>query len=283
MIVDYAPGRAWCALTPHALAVFAPDTGADAVVAARNLLAAERDSRSLAEAVAAMPGAFVLVTAERGITLLHRFRSLPARLDGPDLSAGAYAADAAQPVEGGVLELGLLSALSAGVVPVAEGVVRAAAVRMRLDAAGDPPGLIARAADVDPAPATDELPVFRSAPGEQLASARPELVLQSGERIPLDRGVLIGRRPHTDRVDGSRPPRLVTVGSLGTMISRTHVRVEANAEGVVATDLHSTNGTSVARPGTLTQRLQPGVPARLHDGDILNLGDGVAITVSLGA
>ena len=37
--IEYASGRAWCAVTPHAVAVFGPETPTDAVLEARTLLA----------------------------------------------------------------------------------------------------------------------------------------------------------------------------------------------------------------------------------------------------
>lgn len=281
--IEYASGRAWCAVTPHAVAVFGPETPTDAVLEARTLLAQGGDPHALAGAVGSMPGAFALLNEDCGTTLLWRFRRVPARLDDLVLAPANAPGAAPQPLDGGAVELGLLDALTASALPVREGIVRVAALRARLRSGSETPGLIARAADVDPAPPTDELPVFGAEPGRTSGAPQPALVLQSGERIPLDRGAVIGRRPQSERTDAGRPPRLVTVGSLGTMISRTHLRVDAGQDGVTATDLKSTNGTSVARPGTLTQRLQPGIPARLHDGDILNLGDGVAITISLGS
>ena len=280
--LEYAPGRAWCSVTPHAVAVFGPATPTATVLEARTRLARGGDPHALADAVGGMPGALTLLVEDRGTTLLRRFQNIPARLDGVVLSSADACGPGLHPLDGDAVELGLLDALSGSMLPVREGIVRVAALQAQLRPGDEPPGLVARAAEIEPAPSTDELPVFRAEPGRAPAASEPVLVLHSGERVPLDRGAVIGRRPQSDRTDGGPPPRLVTVGSLGTMISRTHLRVDAGGDGIHATDLQSTNGTSVARPGTLTQRLQPGIPTRLHEGDILNLGDGVAITISSG-
>jgi len=52
---------------------------------------------------------------------------------------------------------------------------------------------------------------------------------------------------------------------------------------IVATDLHSTNGTMLVRPGQAPVRMMPGTPVTVEPGTILDLGDGGVITVGLPA
>ena len=48
----------------------------------------------------------------------------------------------------------------------------------------------------------------------------------------------------------------------------------------MATDLHSTNGTALLRPGAAEpERLTPGEPVPVFPGCVLDLGDGVTIRV----
>ncbi len=111
---------------------------------------------------------------------------------------------------------------------------------------------------------------------------RPEIavaVLTSGERIPLGRGVVIGRRPRSRRVEDGRVPRLVTVDSPSEDISRSHVELRVEDWNLVAIDLSSTNGTLLLREGAAPQRLRPEASTILQLGDRLDLGDAQVVTI----
>ncbi|TDE89963.1 FHA domain-containing protein [Occultella glacieicola] len=110
---------------------------------------------------------------------------------------------------------------------------------------------------------------------------RPMIMLgvSSGPRVPLDRVVLIGRAPESSRFAGSLMPRLVTVPSPQQDISRTHVEVRLEGDHVVVTDLRSTNGTLVAVPGNDPRRLHPGEGVPVPVGSLIDLGDGITISV----
>lgn len=101
-----------------------------------------------------------------------------------------------------------------------------------------------------------------------------------GSTVELDRAVLIGRAPTESRSDAVLP-RLMALNSPGQDISRTHVQVAPDGWQVVVTDLHSTNGTylmSSASTGT-QQLLQPGRPTPVPLGSVLELGEGVRVTI----
>lgn len=118
------------------------------------------------------------------------------------------------------------------------------------------------------------------APSAPTRSA-PVLVTSFGERVVLDRGAVIGRRPRAVRATGA-VPHLVTVESAEHDISRSHVelRVELRAGGadVVAIDLDTTNGTRLLRLGADPVRLHPGEPTLLVPGDRLDIGDAVVLS-----
>lgn len=214
--------------------------------------------------------ALAAIWSDRGAAELLRRHEVPASLDGEALDVAV--SDRRDVASGERLEVGHVAQL-ADALPFCGGVVRVSAVRALLKEV-PAPGIISSAAKVDP-PATEEIALFSPPP-----TSAPCLVLQSGERIPLDRGAVIGRMPSSDRRDGVRPPRLVSLGTLSSVVSRNHVRLELAAGGVTATDLGSTNGTTVTRPGSLTQRLRPGSPVPLAVGDIISLGDGVTLTLA---
>jgi hypothetical protein len=112
---------------------------------------------------------------------------------------------------------------------------------------------------------------------------RPVLgVLRSpdGASTLIDRPILVGRAP-VQRDDLSELPELMRVPSPGQDISRTHLLVRPDEWEIVLTDLHSTNGTVIVRPGPGVDRLQlqPGEPLAVTVGTVVELGDGVAVLV----
>ncbi|MCW2804646.1 MAG: hypothetical protein JWN06_2863 [Propionibacteriaceae bacterium] len=124
------------------------------------------------------------------------------------------------------------------------------------------------------APIPPQRPQLRARPA--LATVRAP----DGSGLALDGPVLIGRAPSADRSD-SPGARLMTVLSPSQDISRTHVQIAPEGWQVVVTDLGSTNGTLLIPPGRRgqPQRLATGQPVTVSLGSILELGDGVRITI----
>ena len=112
-------------------------------------------------------------------------------------------------------------------------------------------------------------------PGPVLAVLRAS----DGSTAELDRPVLIGRAPSADPSD-SRVSRLMTVPSPNHDISRTHLEVVGEDWQIVVTDLNSTNGTVLIRPGAVDrQQLAPGEPVTVQVGSVMELGDGVSVLI----
>jgi hypothetical protein len=157
----------------------------------------------------------------------------------------------------------------------------------------------------DPAPApglsatspaaTDTLsataPVHSAHDIEEMENADTELIylpppamarLRSpdGSAVDLDRPVLIGRAPSDAGFENAQP-HLLTVSSPSQDISRTHVLVAPENGAIVVTDLHSTNGTVVVKPGPDPERvwLPSGQTVTVDVGSVLELGDEVAILI----
>ena len=91
----------------------------------------------------------------------------------------------------------------------------------------------------------------------------------------LDRSAIVGRRPRASRVSVHDVPQLVTVPSPQQDISRSHLELRLEGWHVVALDLGTTNGTTLYREGADPLRLRPREGVVLHEGDVLDLGDGV--------
>jgi hypothetical protein len=105
------------------------------------------------------------------------------------------------------------------------------------------------------------------------------LRVSDGTSAELDRPILIGRAPSTDRSD-NRAPRLMTVPSPNHDISRAHLEVAPDGWQILVTDLNSTNGTVLVRPGGGDrQQLTPGEPVPVQVGSVIELGDGVSVLI----
>ncbi|WP_203581049.1 FHA domain-containing protein [Microbacterium hibisci] len=103
--------------------------------------------------------------------------------------------------------------------------------------------------------------------------------VSTGQVLPLDRTVVIGRRPRSTRVSGTDLPHLVAVDSPQQDISRSHVELRVEGESIVATDLRTTNGTTLLRAGADPVRLHPGEGTVVVPGDVLDLGDGITVAI----
>lgn len=112
--------------------------------------------------------------------------------------------------------------------------------------------------------------------------ARPALAVlraSDGSTAEVDRAVLLGRAPSA-HLSSARAPRLMTVPSPSHDISRTHVEIAPEDWQIVVTDLGSTNGTVLVRPGSGEhQQLPPGEPVPAPLQSLLELGDGVTILI----
>ena len=122
-------------------------------------------------------------------------------------------------------------------------------------------------------------PLARKVPQFVAGPVLAVLRASDGSTAEVDRPVLIGRAPSADR-SSSRPPRLMTVASPNFDISRTHLEVAPQGWQVVVTDLNSTNGTVLVRPGAVDrQELAPSEPVTAQLGSVVELGDGVSVLI----
>lgn len=108
---------------------------------------------------------------------------------------------------------------------------------------------------------------------------RPDLgriILSTGEEVPLDQDIIIGRRPRSTPTAGRAPARLAIVPSPGKKISRSHCELRIDDWDVRLHDLGSQNGTLLMRPGQAPVRLDGSVAMLLTPGDIVELGENIS-------
>ena len=125
----------------------------------------------------------------------------------------------------------------------------------------------------------------RVAPQEPRRVDRPSLGglrLPTGEVVPLDRGVVLGRKPAP--AEGSTDwPHLVHLPADHSFVSRRHLQIELDGWDVVARDLDSRGGTTIAPPGRDPQRMRPGDAYVLEPGTVLDLAQVYAVRFETGA
>lgn len=122
------------------------------------------------------------------------------------------------------------------------------------------------------------------APQEPQRVVRPTLGglrLPTGEVVPLDRGVVIGRRPAP--LDGSDDwPHLVHLPADHSFVSRMHLSIELDGWQVLARDLASRGGTVLKRPGREPERMRSGEPYVLEPGCTLDLAEAYEVHLEVG-
>jgi hypothetical protein len=110
----------------------------------------------------------------------------------------------------------------------------------------------------------------------------PVFRIGDGPLRPVTAPVLIGRRPIAPRMAWATGvvPELLAVESPGAIISGTHLELRVEGSRLVATDLHSTNGTLIRSPAG-SRRMRAGESIVVSPGTTLDLGDGTIVEILL--
>ena len=97
------------------------------------------------------------------------------------------------------------------------------------------------------------------------------LAFDTGERVPVDGVVLVGRRPSARPGEAVR--HLVALPSQDMSLSKTHAQIGVAGDGaLVVMDRGSTNGSVLTRQG-VSRPLSGGRPTTLLEGDLVRFGD----------
>lgn len=104
------------------------------------------------------------------------------------------------------------------------------------------------------------------------------LVFSTGQRVVVDRTIVIGRNPGPlDASAHTARPRLVKLPQAG--VSRRHAAVRLDRWTATIEDLGSANGTTATSPGRTAVDLRPGHPFELAVGAVVDLGGDVSFSV----
>lgn len=112
----------------------------------------------------------------------------------------------------------------------------------------------------------------------QLRGAQPpaplavlRIRLDDGRDFELDRTVLIGRNPAAH--SGEQVAQMLAIQDPGRSISKTHLHLLSDRDGIWVTDRNSTNGSAVTTPDGIRTPLQAGQPAYVRPGSTVHFGD----------
>lgn len=108
------------------------------------------------------------------------------------------------------------------------------------------------------------------------------LRMPNGEVVPLDRGVVLGRKP-SPVPGGEDWPHLVPLPPDETFLSRVHLQIELDGWLVVARDLGSRGGTTLKVPGRPPERIRANEAYVLEPGHALDLADVYEVVYEVGS
>lgn len=104
-------------------------------------------------------------------------------------------------------------------------------------------------------------------------------VAGSSTIVNLDRPAYVGRGPALPRVVTGIRPRLVRVPSATAEISASHLELRQVGSTVVATDLKSTNGSTIRMPGRAPVTLRRGESIVVGPFTLIDLGDSIVLEI----
>ncbi len=117
----------------------------------------------------------------------------------------------------------------------------------------------------------DDVERTQMRPGAARAQAVLRIRVDDGQDIQLGGSVLLGRNPAPQA--GESVEQLLPVTDPGRSISKTHLHLRVDGDGVWVTDRHSTNGSAVTTPDGLQTRLNPGEASFVRPGSTVHFGD----------
>jgi pSer/pThr/pTyr-binding forkhead associated (FHA) protein len=97
------------------------------------------------------------------------------------------------------------------------------------------------------------------------------ILLDDGRRIALEGLVLLGRNPQPDA--GEEDAQLIKIADETRTVSKSHLAVGLDADGVYVVDRGSTNGSTVSTTNGMSARCKAGEMVRVGEGAIISIGD----------
>ncbi len=123
-------------------------------------------------------------------------------------------------------------------------------------------------APADPSSLDEELGRTMIRPSQSASRhSGPTLVLDDGQRVALETTILLGRSPRDEEGAVS-----ISLADPERTVSKTHLRVTRVEDGILVTDLNSTNGVRISLPHGSDLWLRPSEPSPLGPGARVHFG-----------
>jgi uncharacterized RDD family membrane protein YckC len=122
-----------------------------------------------------------------------------------------------------------------------------------------------------PGQAAQDLPDETAAAGRSPYVRDWSILLDDGRRIPLEGLVLLGRNPQPDA--GEEDAQLIKIADETRTVSKSHLAVGVDVDGVYVVDRGSTNGSTVSTTNGMSARCKAGEMVRVGEGAIISIGD----------
>ncbi|MDI2036171.1 RDD family protein [Paenarthrobacter nitroguajacolicus] len=143
-----------------------------------------------------------------------------------------------------------------------------APVAPQVPVAPQPPAVTPQTAAAHP---DDDVERTQMRPGTARAQAVLRIRIDDGQDVQLGGTVLLGRNPAPQ--PGETVEQLLPVSDPDRSISKTHVHLRVDGDGVWVTDRNSTNGSAVTTPDGLQTRLAAGEALFVRPGSTVHFGD----------
>jgi hypothetical protein len=101
----------------------------------------------------------------------------------------------------------------------------------------------------------------------------------TGQAVELTGVILVGRRPISDRVVGHQVPTLFVLAGASRHISRTQLEIRVEGWTILGRNVSNSNEVPLRRPGEPEVNLARSALLPLAIGDVLDLGDGIHLTL----
>ncbi|MEV7606360.1 RDD family protein [Paenarthrobacter sp. NPDC089322] len=125
---------------------------------------------------------------------------------------------------------------------------------------------------LQPAHPDDVVERTRMRPGApSRGQAALRIRVDDGQDVQLAGTALLGRNPAPQ--PGETAEQLLPVSDPGRSISKTHLHLRTDGDGVWVTDRNSTNGSAVTTPDGIQTRLHPGEAVFVRPGSTVHFGD----------
>lgn len=131
--------------------------------------------------------------------------------------------------------------------------------------------VISQPVAVVPSHPDDDVERTQMRPGTARAQAVLRIRVDDGQDVQLGGSVLLGRNPAPQ--PGEAVEQLLPVSDPGRSISKTHLHLRVDGDGVWVSDRNSTNGSAVTTPDGIQTRLHPGEAVFVRPGSTVHFGD----------